>query len=159
MDIKQLTYFMAVAQEGSYSKAAEKLGISQPTLSIAVKKLEEELGLPLFYTFNRRQVLTDGGLRSVSYTHLPPAAAGEQSDGGGRAGAGRAPPRPGPGFDGDGPCGLCRGSGSVCAQKGPSGIPERCGLPHLRFSPALHRAAALPVALQCPEVDVYKRQI
>ena len=53
MDIKQLTYFMAVAQEGSYSKAAEKLGISQPTLSIAVKKLEEELGLPLFYTFNR----------------------------------------------------------------------------------------------------------
>ena len=63
MDIKQLTYFMAVAQEGSYSKAAEKLGISQPTLSIAVKKLEEELGLPLFYTFNRRQVLTDGGLR------------------------------------------------------------------------------------------------
>lgn len=66
MDIKQLTYFMAVAQEGSYSKAAEKLGISQPTLSIAVKKLEEELGLPLFYTFNRRQVLTDGGLRLMN---------------------------------------------------------------------------------------------
>ena len=57
---------MAVAQEGSYSKAAEKLGISQPTLSIAVKKLEEELGLPLFYTFNRRQVLTDGGLRLMN---------------------------------------------------------------------------------------------
>ena len=66
MDIKQLTYFMAVAQEGSYSKAAEKLGISQPTLSIAVKKLEEELGLSLFYTFNRRQVLTDGGLRLMN---------------------------------------------------------------------------------------------
>ncbi|CAN4009205.1 SMI1/KNR4 family protein, partial [Dysosmobacter welbionis] len=89
---------------------------------------------------------------------LPPAAAGEQSDGGGRAGAGRAPPRPGPGFDGDGPCGLCRGSGSVCAQKGPAGIPERCGLPHLRFSPALHRAAALPVALQCPEVYPRRRR-
>lgn len=89
---------------------------------------------------------------------LPPAAAGEQSDGGGRAGAGRAPPRPGPGFDGDGPCGLCRGSGSVCAQKGPAGIPERCGLPHLRFSPALHRAAALPVALQCPEVYPCRRR-
>ena len=66
MDIKQLTYFMAVAQEGSYSKAAENLGISQPTLSIAVKKLEEELGLSLFYTFNRRQVLTDGGLRLMN---------------------------------------------------------------------------------------------
>ncbi len=63
MDIKQLTYFMAIAQEGSYSRAAEKLDVSQPALSIAVKKLEEELGVPLFYTFDRRQHPTDGGLR------------------------------------------------------------------------------------------------
>ena len=32
MDIKQLTYFMAVAQEGSYSKAAEKLGVNKVTI-------------------------------------------------------------------------------------------------------------------------------
>ena len=63
MDIKQISYFMAVAQEGSYSRAAEKLNISQPTLSIAVKKLEEELGTRLFYAFDRRQCLTDEGLR------------------------------------------------------------------------------------------------
>ena len=63
MDIKQISYFMAVAQEGSYSRAAEKLEVSQPTLSMAVKKLEEELGAELFYSFNRRQNLTDEGLR------------------------------------------------------------------------------------------------
>lgn len=63
MDIKQISYFMAVAQEGSFSRAAEKLNVSQPTLSIAVKKLEEELGAPLFYSFDRRQRLTDEGAR------------------------------------------------------------------------------------------------
>lgn len=63
MDIKQISYFMAVAQEGSYSRAAEKLAVSQPTLSMAVKKLEEELGAELFYSFNRRQTLTDRGQR------------------------------------------------------------------------------------------------
>lgn len=61
MDIKQLTHFIAVAQEGNYSKAAERLSVSQPTLSIAVKKLEEELGVKLFYSFNREQKLTDQG--------------------------------------------------------------------------------------------------
>lgn len=63
MDIKQLYYFTAVAQAGSYSKAAESLAVSQPTLSVTVKKLEEELGVRLFYAFNRGQHLTDEGLR------------------------------------------------------------------------------------------------
>lgn len=63
MDIKQIQYFSAVAQEGSYSKAAEKLSISQPALSIAIKKLEEEFGVKLFYYFDRRQCLTDEGER------------------------------------------------------------------------------------------------
>lgn len=44
MDIKQISYFLAVAQEKSFSKAAENLTVSQPTLSVAVKKLEDELG-------------------------------------------------------------------------------------------------------------------
>ena len=63
MDIKQLTYFMAVAQAGSFSQAAEHLGISQPALSISVKNLEEELGVKLLYAFGRRQMLTDEGRR------------------------------------------------------------------------------------------------
>lgn len=68
MDFKQVSYFTAVAQEGSFSKAAETLGVSQPTLSIAVKKLEEELGVKLFYSFDRRQHLTDEGLRLLDGT-------------------------------------------------------------------------------------------
>ena len=63
MDIKQISYFLAVAREKSFSKAAENLTVSQPTLSVAVKKLEEELGVQLFYSFNREQRLTDEGLR------------------------------------------------------------------------------------------------
>lgn len=63
MDIKQLSYFSAIAQEGSYSRAANRLKISQPALSVAVKKLEEELDVKLFYTFDRRQCLTDEGKR------------------------------------------------------------------------------------------------
>lgn len=63
MDIRQISYFMAVAQEGSFSRAAESLNVSQPTLSISVKKLEEELGVKLFYSFDRKQCLTDEGLR------------------------------------------------------------------------------------------------
>ena len=63
MDMKQISYFLAVAQEGSFSRAADVLGISQPALSIAIKKLEEELGAKLFYSFDRRQCLTDEGQR------------------------------------------------------------------------------------------------
>lgn len=63
MDIKQISYFMTVAQEESFSRAAEKLGVSQPTLSMAVKKLEEELRVQLFYSFNRKQLLTEEGAR------------------------------------------------------------------------------------------------
>ena len=63
MDIKQITYFMAVAQHGSYSGAAAVLKVSQPTLSLAIKKMEEELGVKLFYYFDRRQRLTDEGVR------------------------------------------------------------------------------------------------
>lgn len=66
MDIKQLSYFVAVAQEGSYSKAAEKVNLSQPALSIAIKKLEKELGVALFYTFERRQRLTEEGERLLA---------------------------------------------------------------------------------------------
>lgn len=71
MEIKQLAYFMAVAREESFSRAAEKLSVSQPTLSVAVKKLEEELGVPLFFTLGRRQKLTDEGKKLFEGgTHL-----------------------------------------------------------------------------------------
>lgn len=61
MDIRQLNYFVQVADCGSYSKAAQKLFISQPALSKTIKNMEEEMGFTFFYTHQRRQHLTDAG--------------------------------------------------------------------------------------------------
>ncbi|WP_026010908.1 LysR family transcriptional regulator [Paenibacillus sp. OSY-SE] len=65
MDIKQLHYFVTVADQLSYSKAAQKLHISQPSLSNAIKNLEHEVGSPLFERSTRKIELTDAG--SVLY--------------------------------------------------------------------------------------------
>ena len=48
IDLKVLRYCEAVARHGSFTKAAEELRIAQPALSIAIKKLETELGVVLF---------------------------------------------------------------------------------------------------------------
>ena len=61
MDIKQLNYFVQIAQCGSYSLASQKLYISQPALSKVIKNMEDEMGFSLFYTYQRRQKLTDAG--------------------------------------------------------------------------------------------------
>lgn len=61
MDLKRLYYFITIVNNKSYSKAAEKLHISQPSLSNAVKKLEHEVGAPLLERSTRKFVLTDAG--------------------------------------------------------------------------------------------------
>ncbi|MDE3077440.1 MAG: LysR family transcriptional regulator, partial [Chloroflexota bacterium] len=48
MEIRQLKYFDRISMRGSYSRAAEDLGVSEPTLSEQIKLLEQELGAPLF---------------------------------------------------------------------------------------------------------------
>ena len=48
MELRVLRYFITIAEEGSISNAAEKLMITQPTLSRQLKDLEQELGEPLF---------------------------------------------------------------------------------------------------------------
>lgn len=65
MEIRVLHYFLAVCKEQSIIKAAHSLHLSQPTLSTSIKKLEEELGKPLFIRANkgtRRVSLTPEGL-------------------------------------------------------------------------------------------------
>lgn len=47
MDLRQLRYFLAIAEEGSFSRAAGRLGVAQPALSLHVRKMEEALGTPL----------------------------------------------------------------------------------------------------------------
>ncbi|MGU3470874.1 LysR family transcriptional regulator [Paenibacillus sp. D51F] len=61
MDIRQLTYFMEVAKQGSFTKAARQLHITQPSLSKMVRLLEEELGVTLFDRSSKQIVLTDAG--------------------------------------------------------------------------------------------------
>lgn len=61
MDIKQLRYFVTISDQLSYSKAAQKLHISQPSLSNAIKNLEREVGSPLLERSTRKIELTDAG--------------------------------------------------------------------------------------------------
>lgn len=61
MDVKQLNYFVQIAKYGSYSLASQKLYISQPALSKVIKNMEEEMGFTFFYTYQRKQKLTDAG--------------------------------------------------------------------------------------------------
>src|SRR4029450_10878186 len=53
MDLRQLGYVVAIAEEGGFTSAADRVGISQPSLSYAVKALENELGALLFHRLGR----------------------------------------------------------------------------------------------------------
>ena len=61
MTFDQIHYFCAAAQLGSFSKAAESVHISQPSLCIAIRKLENEFGVKLFQTNRKGAVLTEAG--------------------------------------------------------------------------------------------------
>ena len=67
MDMKQLRYFMAIAEEKQISAAAKKLHMAQPPLSQQLKHLEEELGVPLVIRHARGLELTEAG--KVLYKH------------------------------------------------------------------------------------------
>lgn len=62
MDFRILRYFLTVAKEQSFTKAAEQLHITQPTLSRQLAALEEELGVELLVRSGRHITLTDQGI-------------------------------------------------------------------------------------------------
>lgn len=62
MELRVLRYFLIVAKEQSFTKAAEQLHITQPTLSRQLAALEEELGCALFHRGGRSITLTDEGI-------------------------------------------------------------------------------------------------
>ncbi|MCG7657776.1 LysR substrate-binding domain-containing protein [Wielerella bovis] len=66
MTLTELRYIVAVAQEKHFGRAAQRCHVSQPTLSIAIKKLEEELGLSLFDRSSNEVITTESGTRIVS---------------------------------------------------------------------------------------------
>ena len=61
MDLFQLETFLTVAREGSFSRAAKKLFRTQPAVSQTIRKLEEQVGEPLFDRSSRDGILTDSG--------------------------------------------------------------------------------------------------
>ena len=61
MDVRQLRYFLAVAAERNFSRAAERLNMAQPPLSRQIQQLEQEVGALLFNRESRPMALTDAG--------------------------------------------------------------------------------------------------
>src|ERR687895_2174993 len=81
MTLQQLTYFLTAAEHGSFSAAAEVLHMAQPSLSEQIRRLEAELGVPLFTRAGRRLELTEAGrlLRPEAQRTLSPARAAQES--------------------------------------------------------------------------------
>jgi LysR family transcriptional regulator, nitrogen assimilation regulatory protein len=67
MELKQLSYFLGIAECGSFSKAAVRLSVAQPILSRQIKLLETELGVELFYRNGRGVVLSEAGRLLETY--------------------------------------------------------------------------------------------
>src|SRR5881227_420765 len=77
MEIHQLRYFVAVADEGSFSRAAAKVRVAQPSLSQQIRKLEAEMGQPLFDRLPRSVVLTEAGRCFIDYARQILASIGD----------------------------------------------------------------------------------
>src|SRR5688500_11691025 len=67
MEVHQLRYFVALAEEGNFSRAAERVHVAQPSLSQHIHKLEAEIGQPLFDRLKRKVTLTQAGAGLLLY--------------------------------------------------------------------------------------------
>ena len=72
-----MRYFVAVADEGSFSRAAAKVRVAQPSLSQQIRKLEAEVGQPLFDRLPRSVVLTEAGRCFIDYARQILASIGD----------------------------------------------------------------------------------
>ena len=77
MNIKALHYLIALAECLNFSRAADRCAVTQPTLSIQVRKLEEYLGVTLFDRNRARVMLTDEGEKVLRLARIVVGAADE----------------------------------------------------------------------------------
>jgi DNA-binding transcriptional LysR family regulator len=80
MTLQQLTYFLAAAEHGSFTAAADALQLARPSVSEQIAHLEAELGVPLFLRTGRRLQLTDAGRLLRPEAERTLAAAGDAAD-------------------------------------------------------------------------------
>src|SRR2546421_660047 len=70
MEIRQLKAFLAIAEARTFTAAAHRIHYTQAALSMQIKQLEKEVGIPLFVRMPRRVVLTEAGERLIERAHL-----------------------------------------------------------------------------------------
>ena len=80
MTLQQLRYFLAAAEHGSFTAAADALSLARPSISEQIGHLEAELGVPLFLRTGRRLELTDAGRLLRPEAERTLAAAGDAAD-------------------------------------------------------------------------------
>jgi DNA-binding transcriptional LysR family regulator len=87
-ELRHLRYFVVAAEELNFSRAATRLHMAQPPLSVAIRQLERELGTDLFVRTTREVRLTDAGRRLLEGARRTLAEADRAFDAARRAGAG-----------------------------------------------------------------------
>jgi DNA-binding transcriptional LysR family regulator len=80
MELRQLKYFIAVAERLSFSRAAEELHVTVPPLSRQIRQLEDEFGVPLFVRDRRHVALTDAGRTLLQEANVLVAQSAHVSD-------------------------------------------------------------------------------
>src|SRR5918995_691675 len=75
MDLRQLSYFVAVAEEGQFTRAATRVSVAQPAVSAQIRRLERELGEALFHRERRAVSLTGAGEALLPHARAALAAA------------------------------------------------------------------------------------
>jgi DNA-binding transcriptional LysR family regulator len=75
MDLRQLSYFVAVAEDGQFTRAANRVSVAQPAVSAQIRRLERELGEPLFHRDPRAVTLTPAGEALLPHARAALAAA------------------------------------------------------------------------------------